>query len=106
MNVWVAGWAENGGADAAAAAAALRDVLRRAAFLDPASVQAWSAPSGRMAAAWASHGPEQTGGARYAAVEAQGLALFSGRPIRWVDEHRADGRSPIDPAFYLRPAAQ
>src|SRR4051812_37766476 len=106
MNVWVAGWAENGGVDAAAAAAALGKVLAPAGFLDPGSVQTWSAPSGRMAAAWASHGPEQTGGARYAAVEAGRLGLFSGRPIRWVDEHRADGRAPIDPAFYLRPAAE
>ena len=51
MNVWVAGWAEHGGADAAAAAGALRELLEAAGFLDPASVQTWSAPSGRMAAA-------------------------------------------------------
>ena len=106
MNVWVAGWAEHGGVDVAVAANALRKVLTPAGFLDPASVQTWSAPSGRMAAAWASHGPEQTGGTRYAAVEEKRLGLFSGRPIRWVDDHRADGRSVIDPAFYLRPARE
>jgi hypothetical protein len=106
MNVWVAGWAEHGGVDAAAAAGALREVLEPAAFLDPSSVQTWTAPSRRLAAAWASHGPEQTGGARYAAVEGKRLGLFSGRPIRWVDEQSADGRAPIDPAFYLRPAAE
>jgi hypothetical protein len=106
MNVWVAGWAEHGGVDAGAAAGALRELLEAAGFLDPASVQAWTAPSGRMAAAWASHGPEQTGGVRYAAVEPKRLALFSGRPVRWVDEHRADGQGPIDPAFYLRPARE
>src|SRR5829696_5294615 len=106
MNVWVAGWAEHGGVDAAAPANALQEVLAPAGFLDPGTVQTWSAPSGRMAAAWASHGPEQTGGARYAAVEAKRLGLFSGRPIRWVGEHRADGRSVIDPAFYLRPALE
>jgi len=106
VNLWVLGWRADGHVDAPAAAAALRDLLSRVGFLEPGSVETWRAPSGRAAAAWASHPAKQTGGVRYVHAEPGRIALFSGRPIRWTGEHTAEGRGPLEPSFYSRPARE
>ena len=105
MNLFVVGFSEAGRADAARAAHALEDLLGRAGFFSPARVETWTAPSRTAAAAWAQHDPAQTGGVRYAHSEERRLALFSGRPFRWTGEEAAEGRTPLDPAFYLAPSA-
>ena len=105
MNLWIVGWRAEGRVDEARATGALRDLLDRAGFLSADAVRGWSAPSGRAVAAWASHPAEQTGGVRYVHTEERRIALFSGRPIRWTDEHVAEGRSVLDPSFYTRPSA-
>ena len=89
------------GGDAETAERALRSLLERLPFLPGRTVESWRAPSGGAVAAWAQHGPEQTGGAPYAAAERERLALFAGRPIRWTGERTADGGGAIDPASYL-----
>ena len=99
------GHVDEGRLDAAHGERALRRLVDRLPFFPDRPVEAWTAPSGRAAATWLSHGPEQTGGVRYAATERDRLALFSGRPIRWTEEHEADGREPIDPATYLQRGA-
>ena len=90
--------------DAAAPEAALRRLHGRLPFFPGRPVEAWAAPSGALAAAWLSHGPEQTGGVGYVHTEPARLALFSGRPIRWAGELDADGQAALDPAFYLAPS--
>jgi hypothetical protein len=105
MNLWLLGWRAEGRVEAATAVEALRGLLARAGFLDPETVEGWTAPSGRAAAAWASHPAEQTGGVRYVDAHESRIALFAGRPIRWTGEHAAEGRGPLDPAFYARPAS-
>ena len=86
--------------------AALRRLLDRLPFFPGRPVETWSAPSGALAAAWVTHGPEQTGGVRYVQAEPDRIALFAGRPVRWTGDEEADGRGPLDPAFYLGPAEQ
>jgi hypothetical protein len=103
VNLFVVGWSPRGAADAGRAAGALRELLTSAGFLDPRRIETWTAPSGAAAAAWAQHDPAQTGGVRHAHFERDRLALFAGRPIRWVGEE-ADGRGPLDPRHYLAPA--
>ena len=105
MNVFVVGFSQAGRADGERAAGALGDMLERVDFLDPEGVESWTAPSRTAAAAWAQHDRLQTAGVEYAHAEEGRLALFSGRPIRWTGEEAAEGRTPLDPRFYLRPAA-
>jgi hypothetical protein len=100
VNLFLAGI---GRVDRAAAEAALRALLDRVPFLPGAAVERWGSPSGALAAAWACHRPEQTGGVRYVASREERLALWSGRPIRWAGDE-ADGRGPLDPDAYLDPA--
>ena len=104
MNLFLVGWSGDRRVEPATAAQALGRLLGRMPFFPGRPVETWAAPSGALAAAWVSHGPEQTGGVGYAAAEAGRLALFSGRPVRWSGEHEADGQAPLDPAFYLEPA--
>ncbi|HEX8065368.1 MAG TPA: hypothetical protein VF520_02445 [Thermoleophilaceae bacterium] len=104
MNLFLLGWWSEGTGDVAAAERELRRLLDLLPFLPGRPVETWAAPSGTLVAAWVSHGPEQTGGVRYVHAERDRLALFSGRPIRWVGEREADGRGPLDPASYLEPA--
>jgi asparagine synthetase B (glutamine-hydrolysing) len=104
VNLFVLGWSGERSADASAPDAALRRLLERLPFFPGRPVETWAAPSGTLAAAWITHGPEQTGGVSYARAEASRLALFSGRPVHWTDEREADGRGPLDPAFYLEPS--
>ena len=61
------GHVDEGRLDAARGERALRRLVDRLPFFPDRPVEAWTAPSGRAAAAWVSHGPEQTGGVRYAA---------------------------------------
>ena len=104
MNLFVLGWSGERSVDAGAADGALRRLLERLPFFPGRPVETWTAPSGALAAAWISHGPEQTGGVGYVHAEDARLALFSGRPVLWTGEREADGRGPLDPAFYLDPA--
>jgi hypothetical protein len=103
MNIFVLGWSKDGGADPAAAAAALERLLAALPFDLGRGVETWAPPGGRVAAAWASHAAKAVGGVEYAHTHDDSLALFSGRPIAWVDGE-ADGRSPLDPGYYAGPA--
>ena len=104
MNLFVLGWSAERTVDPQVPEAALRRLLERLPFFPGRPVETWAAPSGALAAAWISHGPEQTGGVRYARTELGRLALFSGRPVQWTGDREADGRAPLDPAFYLQPS--
>ena len=104
MNLFLLGWSGEATVDLAPAERALRDLLERLPFFPGRPVETWAAPSGALAAAWVTHGPEQTGGVGYVHTEPARLALFSGRPVRWTGEREADGRGPLDPSFYAEPA--
>jgi hypothetical protein len=104
VNLFLIGFSSDGAADRAQAEAALRRLFDRLPFFPGRPVESWAAPSGTLVAAWVTHAPEQAGGVRYVHAEDTRLALFSGRPIHWTGEREADGRGPLDPAFYLPPA--
>jgi hypothetical protein len=87
VNLFVAGTSERAPVDGAAAERALRSLLERLPFFPGRPVQTWTA--GRGAAAWVAHD------ARYAHAAAEGLVLWSGRPIRWAGDREADGATPI-----------
>ena len=106
MNLFVLGWSGDGGADPTVGRRALVDLLERLHFLAPERVESWRAPSGHLAAAWVSHPAGECGGVRYTHVEPERMALFSGRPYLWTGEREADGRAPLDPRLYLRPAGE
>jgi hypothetical protein len=103
VNLFLLGWSGDATVDPGPGESALRELLERLPFFPGRSVETWAAPSGALAAAWVSHGPEQTGGVGYVHAEQTRLALFSGRPVRWAGEREADGRGPLDPSFYLDP---
>ena len=98
MNLFLIGEPATGGPGADRAAEVL-DSLREP-FLADGVLERWSSPAGRVAGAWLCHPPERLGGVRHAVADGGRLALFAGRPIAWEGE-RADGRGPLDPAFYL-----
>lgn len=106
MNLFLLGWSGERSVGVEAAEAALKRLLERLPFFPGRPVETWAAPSATLAAAWVTHAPEQTGGVRYVHADRDRLALFSGRPVRWSGEREADGRGPLDPAFYLAPAEQ
>ncbi len=106
MNLFLLGWSGEAAVDAAAGERALRRLLERLPFFPGRPVETWAAPSGALAAAWVTHGPEQTGGVHYVHTERDRLALFAGRPVLWTGDREADGRAPLDPAFYLGSAEQ
>jgi hypothetical protein len=106
VNLFLIGWSPPGRADAGAAAGALRDLLERMPLFDPGRIESWLAPSGRVCVAWVAHEPERVGGVRYVDADADGIALFSGRPFAWTGAERADGREPLDAAYYRRPCAE
>jgi hypothetical protein len=99
--LFVLGWAPSGGVDVRPAEAALRDLVVHLPFLDADDLDTWSAPSGTAVLVSVAHRPEQTGGVRYVHREKGRMACFSGRPFRWVGQAETDGRSPLDPRFYL-----
>jgi hypothetical protein len=104
VNLFLIGFSSDGAADAATAEQALTRLLDRLPFFPARPVGSWLAPSATLAAAWVSHAPEQTAGVEYVHAQERRLALFSGRPFLWTGEREADGRGPLDPAFYLQPA--
>jgi hypothetical protein len=106
VNLFLLGWSGEAAVDAAAGERAMRRLLERLPFFPGRPVETWAAPSGTLAAAWVTHGPEQTGGVRYVHTERERIALFAGRPVLWTGEREADGRAPLAPAFYLDPAEQ
>lgn len=89
-----------GSGDVAAAERALRSVLARLPFFPGRPVESWRHPAGAACMAWVAHGPEQTGGVEYVALEAERIALFAGRPILWAASS-ADGRRPLDARVHL-----
>jgi hypothetical protein len=106
MNLFIVGWSPSGGADSAPAQGALRALLARLPFFDPEEIGCWQAPSGRATLAYVGHDEERVGGVRYVDLDDEGMAVFSGRPFRWTGEGEADGRAPLDPRFYRRPAGE
>jgi hypothetical protein len=104
MNLFLVGWRDGGGLDAAAPRSALEALLERLPFFDPARIETWASPSGRAVLACVAHAPDQLGGVRYTALEPERMALFSGRPFRWTGPEETDGLGPLDPASYLEPA--
>jgi hypothetical protein len=104
VNLFVLGWCAERTVGPEVPAEALGRLLDRLPFFPGRPVETWAAPSGALAAAWVAHAPDQTGGVTYVHGEDARIALFSGRPIRWTDEQEADGRGPLDPAFYLQPS--
>ncbi|MGH2991965.1 MAG: hypothetical protein ACRDL1_00305 [Solirubrobacterales bacterium] len=106
MNLFLIGWRPSGLADPAAAERALRALLERLPFFDSARIEQWHAESGRATMACVGHPPEQVGAVRYVDSDADGMALFSGRPFEWTGDCEADGRAPLDPRFYRRPALE
>jgi hypothetical protein len=99
MNLWLVGWSSSLAPDPRRAEAALPGLLGGLPFLRGVAVERWQAPSGGAVAAWAAH-PE----ASYVDAGEGRLALWSGRPVAWESAERADGRGPLDPAFYLAPS--
>jgi hypothetical protein len=96
VNLFVVGWGP--GVEVAEAEGALSRLLAELPFFPGRPVETWS--RGAAAAAWVRHADLP-----YACESDGSLALFSGRPIRWTDEHTADGRGPADARFFLEPAA-
>jgi hypothetical protein len=105
VNVFVLGWSPRGAADGATAERALRVLLDGMPFFDAGRIECWRAPSGRLVVACVAHEPERVGGVRYVDADDDGIALFSGRPFAWTGDAQADGREPLDAAYYRRPRA-
>ena len=106
MLLFVAGWSDRGPVDAGRGRAALEEMAGALPFFPGQAVDEWSAPSGAAALAWVAHAPEVVGGVRYVRAESDGFALFAGRPVDWPAGGEADGRTPLDPGFYARPAGE
>jgi hypothetical protein len=104
MNLFLLGWAPSGGAQSAIAGQALAELLARLPFFDSEAIECWQAPSGHVVLAYVGHDEGRVGGVRYVDVDEEGMALFSGRPFLWTRDGSADGRTPLDPRFYRRPA--
>jgi hypothetical protein len=101
VNLFALGWTPSPGrVDLTAAVGALHGLVEQLGFLDVDRISSWLAPRGNVGVAWVTHSPEQTGAARYVHADANGLALFAGRPFRWTEDGEADGRSPLDASFY------
>lgn len=103
MNHFVLGWRAQGGIEVEPGVLALSEVTGRLGFLDPGRIQRWKASDGRAALTWIADDPGRVGDVRYVQAEPDRVGLFAGRPIRWTGATAADGRGPLDPAFYLRP---
>jgi hypothetical protein len=105
VNLFLIGWSPSGDADAAAAERALGALLERLPFFGGEPIERWLAGSGEVALACVGHPPESVGAVRYVDFDDSGMALYSGRPFRWTGEFEADGRGPLDPRFFRRPAS-
>jgi hypothetical protein len=64
-------------------------------------VESWAGESGSCAVAWVQHWPSRVGDVRYVHAEPGRLALFAGRPVLWTGAESADGRSVLEPSFWL-----
>jgi hypothetical protein len=106
MNLFLIGWRADGGLCVDPARPLVEDLLAQLPSPKPSDVQTWGAPSGRVVVVCASHPPELVGGVSYSHFESDRMALFSGRPFRWTGDQQADGRGPLDPRYYLRPARE
>ncbi len=104
MNLFVVGWSSRRAPDPRRAEAVVRDLTGALPFLDGAEVETWHAPSGAATAAWASDPEDPASPVGYARVEGERLVLWAGRPVRWDHAGGVDGRTPLDPGFYLPPA--
>jgi hypothetical protein len=96
VNLFVVGWRR--GIAAAEAERALARLLEELPFFPGRPVE--TAAGAHAAAAWVRHADELP----YAHAADGSFALFSGRPFRWTDDDRADGRGPADARFFLEPA--
>ena len=86
------------GVDPARAEAAVRGLAEALPFFRSVEAGGWRAPSGAVAAAWTpAAGPYVTG-------SGDGLTAWAGRPVSWGPGGRADGRGPLEPAYYADPA--
>jgi len=99
MNLWVIGWSGGLAPDPRRAREAVAGLLGALPFPPASEANAWQAPSGAAAAAWAAQP-----GPRYVDATQGRVALWSGRPLLWEAGDRADGRVPLDPGLYLTPA--
>jgi len=82
---------------------ALSELLVELPFFSPEAIESWRAPTGHACLCSVSTDPAQAGGIRYTYFERSRGALFSGRPVRWSSDARADGRLAIDAKRYVGP---
>ncbi|HZT14870.1 MAG TPA: hypothetical protein VFA19_02900 [Gaiellaceae bacterium] len=100
MNLFVLAYSEHGHGESPILRQTLTDLTRDLPFFPGEKVASWVAPSRSFACAWIAHGPARVGGIRYVCGDDTRLALYVGRPILWHSD-KADGRTPLDPRFYL-----
>lgn len=82
MNLFLIGWRPSGGADPRVAETHLRGLVARLPPPRLVAFERWVAPSGRLVMTCAAHESDRVGGIRYAHLERDRLAVFSGRPFR------------------------
>ena len=97
MNLFLIGHRPGEPLDTAQPRGVLERLLARLPFFPGRPVESWASADGTVAAAWVRHSEEMP----YAAEGDGALALFSGRPFRWVSDAEADGRGPADASFFL-----
>ena len=105
MNLFIAGHG-TAGVDVAVARRALSELISELGFFDPAHIETWRAPTGKVAIAACANTELDHGSVRYTVFESDRAALFAGRPVWWPEGAPADGESVLDPAFYLAPVGQ
>ena len=103
MNLFLIGWSPTGDLDVSPATAAVRRVIEDVPFFEQSSLLTWAAPSRHAVLACAGHTSTQVGGVSYTSLAETRVALFAGRPFRWLDDESADGRAAIDSAYYVAP---
>jgi hypothetical protein len=101
VNLFVVGWSGERAVDGDALERALRGLVEELPFFPVKRVERWLAPSGACAAAWVQHQPQHNGGVRYVHWDRDELSLFAGRPYLWTGEDQADGRSVLEPKWWL-----
>jgi hypothetical protein len=106
MNIFLLGCSTGEPIDLAPAYAALHELRMSAPILRQCERERWVSPRGNVAAAVLVHPATRIGPIRYTAFRLDEMAMFAGRPFRWTDDVNADGRSVLDPEFYLAPPTQ
>jgi hypothetical protein len=89
--------------DPALVTSTLQTVASRIPYLSGAPLTENATADRQRVAAWICHPPERVGGVRYAAVQGDSFAFFSGRPILLADDG-FDGLGALDPRLYLQPS--